>query len=387
MAATTAASSNGETAPTGPVMLASPPPGQADRSPLIREYKTALGEDGVVSFEQVVQAAFGRRSSPAAGSDQAIHARYYPRLLQSFAEAHKCPVRPSHSGILRYYFADHIDAAVIMTADDQLYVHFKPTGADEVRFLDLLIRMTGVHIKARHVLQKEDYRTIMETVFVVISYCMSSLDHPRSDRGRPQARRERSAALKYLQRECTRAEENLDNIIQRRAERTYFNGMLGAVLTLGLAGVVLANLLDRSGNFDNYKYLLVAALAGSIGATISVMWRITFGRFSPSNAIIAFQQGKKASITLAILGAVRPFIGMVFGIIVYALNRAGLLPLAPPDPGADVLYFYAAIAFFAGFSERWAQSTLKNAMPLSGRGTSQSDTLPSPSPPEGQVSR
>jgi hypothetical protein len=207
----------------------------------------------------------------------------------------------------------------------------------------------------------------METVFVVISYCMSSLDHPRSDRGRPQARRERSAALKYLQRECTRAEENLDNIIQRRAERTYFNGMLGAVLTLGLAGVVLANLLDRSGNFDNYKYLLVAALAGSIGATISVMWRITFGRFSPSNAIIAFQQGKRASITLAILGAVRPFIGMVFGIIVYALNRAGLLPLAPPDPGADVLYFYAAIAFFAGFSERWAQSTLKNAMPLSGQ--------------------
>ena len=38
---------------------------------------------------------------------------------------------------------------------------------------------------------------------------------------------------------------------------------------------------------------------------------------------------------------------MVFGIIVYALNRAGLLPLAPPDPGADVLYFYAAVAFFA----------------------------------------
>jgi hypothetical protein len=59
MAATTAASSNGETAPTGPVMLASPPSGQADQSPLIREYKTALGENGVVSFEQVVRAAFG----------------------------------------------------------------------------------------------------------------------------------------------------------------------------------------------------------------------------------------------------------------------------------------------------------------------------------------
>src|SRR5512132_1573039 len=87
------------------------------------------------------------------------------------------------------------------------------------------------------------------------------------------------------------------------------------------------------------RYLLVAGLAGSIGATISVMWRITFGRFSPSNAIIAFQQGKKASITLAILGAVRPFIGSVFGIIVYALDRADLLPdtLAGSSPPEGTL--------------------------------------------------
>lgn len=312
----------GETLDAGP--LAS-----AGQSPLTDEYEQAL-KRGVVSFEQVVQAAFGRRPSPTGGSDQETHAHYYPKLLQCFADAHKCPTRPNHSGILHYFFADFIDAAVIMTADDELYVHFKPTGSDEVAFIDLLIRMTGVHIKARHVLQKEDYRTIMETVFVVISYCMSSLDQQRSGPHQPEVGkrvgRERAGVLEFLESECVRVEQNLDNIIHRRAERTYFNGMLGAVLALGVAGVVVANLLDQSGNFDNYKYLLVAGLAGSIGATISVMWRITFGRFSPSNAIIAFQQGKKASITLAILGAVRPFIGSVFGIIVYALDRADLLP-------------------------------------------------------------
>jgi hypothetical protein len=301
------------------------------------------------------------------------------------------PVQAHHGGILHYFFADLIDAAVIMTADDELYVHFKPTGSDEVAFIDLLIRMTGVHVKARHVLQKEDYRTIMETVFVVISYCMASLDQQRSSPQQPEvgkrADRERADVLEFLQGECARVEQNLDNIIHRRAERTYFNGMLGAVLVLGVAGVVLANLLDRSGNFDNYQYLLVAGLAGSIGATISVMWRITFGRFSPSNAIIAFQQGKKASATLAILGAVRPFIGTVFGIIIYALDRADLLPLKPPDSGADLLYFYAAIAFFAGFSERWAQSTLKNAIPLSGRSALQPDPLVLAPHPEGKSVR
>jgi hypothetical protein len=371
-------------------LLDAGPSASAGQSPLIDEYEQAL-ERGAVSFEQVVQAAFGRRPSPTGGSDQETHAHYYPRLLHCFADAHKCPTRPNHSGILHYFFADFIDAAVIMTADDELYVHFKPTGSDEVAFIDLLIRMTGVHIKARHVLQREDYRTIMETVFVVISYCMSSLDQQRSGLHQPEvgkrADHERAGVLEFLESECVRVEENLDNIIHRRAERTYFNGMLGAVLALGVAGVVVANLLDQSANFDNYQYLLVAGLAGSIGATISVMWRITFGRFSPSNAIIAFQQGKKASITLAILGAVRPFIGSVFGIIVYALDRADLLPLKPPDSVADELYFYAAIAFFAGFSERWAQSTLKNAIPLSGPSAPPSDTLVLSSHSEGKLVR
>src|SRR5215213_10094049 len=88
-----------------------------------------------------------------------------------------------------------------MTANDQLYVQFKPTGSDEVAFIDLLIRMTGVHIKARHVLQKEDYRTIMETVFMVISYCLSSLDHERSGYPQPEAgeraQQERAEALAF----------------------------------------------------------------------------------------------------------------------------------------------------------------------------------------------
>jgi hypothetical protein len=57
----------GETLDAGP--LAS-----ADQSPLIDEYEQAL-EKGVVSFEQVVQAAFGRRPSHSGSSDQEIHAR------------------------------------------------------------------------------------------------------------------------------------------------------------------------------------------------------------------------------------------------------------------------------------------------------------------------
>jgi hypothetical protein len=57
------------------------------------------------------------------------------------------------------------------------------------------------------------------------------------------------------------------------------------------------------------------------------------------------------------------------------LDRAGLLPLETPTDDAS-LYYYAAIAFFAGFSERWAQSTLKNAIPLSEQPTPGVDPQP-----------
>jgi hypothetical protein len=349
----------------------------ARQPPTAEEYDEAIHRN-VVTFEQVVAAAFGRRSVNHDSDDRQVHARYFAPLLRNFADAHVCPrtTRP-HNGILRYYFASHIDAAAIMTADDGLYVQFKPTGSNDGDFINLLIRLNGVHIKARHALQGQDYRTIMESVFTGISLCMSSLDLDWSSRPEPAdkkvVKRERARILRFLQGECARAEQDLDNIIHRRAERTYFNGMLGAVLALGAAAVALANLLDHSGGFDTtYRYLLTVGLAGGIGATISVMWRITFGRFSPSNAIIAFQRGKRASLTLAILGAVRPFIGVVFGLIVFALDRAGLLPLKSPG-NADDLYFYAAIAFFAGFSERWAQSTLKNAIPLSEQTTPGAD--------------
>jgi hypothetical protein len=46
---------------------------------------------------------------------------------------------------------------------------------------------------------------------------------------------------------------------------------------------------------------------------------------------------------------------------------------------------YAAIAFFAGFSERRAQSTLKNAIPLSGPSAPPSDTRVLSSHSEGKL--
>ena len=84
-----------------------------------------------MTFEQVVAAAFGQQATDGDSDDRELHAEMPAPLLRSLADAHRCPrTKRPHSGILRYYFASHIDAAVIMTADGE-HVQFKPTGAND----------------------------------------------------------------------------------------------------------------------------------------------------------------------------------------------------------------------------------------------------------------
>jgi hypothetical protein len=344
--------------------------------PIAREYQAAV-DHATVFFEQIVQADFGRRCSEEP-QERAIYAHYYPQLLERFAEAHKGDSSSdARGGILRFFFASHIPAAAVMTGDNEIFVEFRPATLDDVEFIDLLIKLARVHLKARRILRGEDLRTSMETVFTVISYCLASLDMSARAAGKNESEKaavaaERAQVLGLLKSECEQAEEDLDAIVHRRAERTYFNSMLVTALVLVLAGIVASWMLASSRSFNTlYKFLLVTGVAGSLGATISVMSRMTFGRFSLSQAIIALQHGKRGARTLQVMGAIRPVIGAVFGIVFFVLERSGLLPLKLPESPAAMLYFYAAIAFLAGFSERWAQSTFKGVMATVDTTTSQ----------------
>src|SRR4029078_10144574 len=86
-----------------------------------------------------------------------------------------------------------------------------------------------------------------------------------------------------------------------------------------------------------------AAVAGALGACVSVMWRMTAGTFK-EDAIFGADN-------LMRLGAFRPFLGSMFGVILYFALQAGVISTTfiPDNPGC---YFYIFVAFLAGFSER-----------------------------------
>jgi hypothetical protein len=101
---------------------------------------------------------------------------------------------------------------------------------------------------------------------------------------------------------------------------------------------------------SDLQLLIDSIVVGGLGAIVSVMQRMTAG-----NLTLQYHAGRFA---LMRVGVFRPLIGAIFATVVFLILRAGLVTIPatpPPDERARLLYFYAALAFFAGFSERWAQ--------------------------------
>jgi len=93
------------------------------------------------------------------------------------------------------------------------------------------------------------------------------------------------------------------------------------------------------------------AIAGMLGATASVSWRVAVG----GDLIVDASAGL---LTLRRLGAVRPSIGAVFGLAFYFGVRSGFIDIGSNSKN---FYFYAFIAFLGGFSERLVPDMLRAA--------------------------
>ena len=101
---------------------------------------------------------------------------------------------------------------------------------------------------------------------------------------------------------------------------------------------------DRIFN-TSFSLILLAVAMGALGSTISVIVR--------ANTFI--QQAQKNENDLFLTGFFRPFVGMSFAIFCVALVEAGIFSGIfdlRDRKDADRAYFYVAIAFVAGFSER-----------------------------------
>jgi len=196
-------------------------------------------------------------------------------------------------------------------------------------------------------------RTSTDIVFSVMTRVLRAANELASTP--PPDRPRRSELLRMAETEYANARKHIGAAIQRQARFTYFQGtLLGAVLTvLGCAALGVAS--DRWWSSVVSAPAFVASIVfGALGAVTSV-----FQRMSTGQLVLDFTTSRWQMVAL---GAFRPFVGAVFGAIVYFGLVGGVLgPGATTANAAAVVGFSAITGFAAGFSERLATDMIERA--------------------------
>jgi hypothetical protein len=136
---------------------------------------------------------------------------------------------------------------------------------------------------------------------------------------------------------------------QRTAQSRYWEGALLGAAGLAFLCALVGVVFWLSGTDAAYG---IAVPAGGVGAMVSLLQRMSSGRLR-----LQIDAGRDL---LEVFGAVRPFIGAIFGSAVTALLLGGLVPVIQVPPEQQ-LAFFAGVGFLAGFNERWAQDMLQSS--------------------------
>lgn len=271
----------------------------------------------------------------------------YMGLLETYAEEHGeiqdsffCVNCEGAAVLTKSGRLEHGTAANTLTVVDPLMAHQLLFQCEELR--DRIVEFLPVHNRM----------PVLYRLYAVITYVLGSLDdyvrEAKADPSKsPDATRHRNE-LEFLAQELKNVEKRYLNVAARAAQVYYFKGMLLGASALGVVVALAGAILVIDDVFPGA--LLAAAAAGGIGAIVSVMWRMTVGKLTlePEAGLDALQR----------LGALRPFIGAVFALALFVLAEGEIVPLEHPEGGPSATYFYAALGFLAGFSERFAQDML-----------------------------
>ena len=97
-------------------------------------------------------------------------------------------------------------------------------------------------------------------------------------------------------------------------------------------------------------------------------------------SVVDYEVGRS---NLLLLGAFRPFVGSIFGLALYFSVRGGLLQINPKDENS--FYWYTALSFFAGFSERFTKVLIDTAEHTIEDGVQTHGSPDAPHRPESEV--
>ena len=163
--------------------------------------------------------------------------------------------------------------------------------------------------------------------------------------------------IRRLERELDLISENYEQAASREAQIVYLGGMLMGVLALCALALPAGLLLNGANVPVDLTTFFGCVIAGALGALISVVTRMSADKFH-----VRHEVGRGYVQRVA---AFRPFIGSVFGLLVYFALAGDVItgitvPADIPANESKRFAFFLVFAFVAGFSERMVKEVLRS---------------------------
>jgi hypothetical protein len=247
---------------------------------------------------------------------------------------------------------------------------------DAPQIAELLHSGDTLAIRINRVLTAIPRRIAMEWVFSEQSYLLGYVERTG---GHPSRRSIRSTIARHRD-ELDRLERYYDRAANKAARIRYFGGMLLGLAVVAGLGALIPFVVDFFGHLDlnstSMRRFYACFVAGALGAIVSVMTRMR----QADGVNLDYEVGE---LLIVLLGAFRPFLGTIFGVLAYAAIVSKFLPITPP-PGGIQFFYYALFAFAAGFSERFAHVILGSADLAIAKGASSAEQPERPPPSQKQ---
>lgn len=342
-----------------------------------------------VSFSDVARAHFkwdgateGAESAHARGDFQEKLAQFEQHSGVEIVDAYWCQRQASAVALARARVDTNGRLGFLRRAlrqqdapDFRLYRVTDWVTRDVRKLADLLHECDVLAIKAIWGLEGIQRAVVMQWLLTVEAHVLGFLEGDwkrdqelranagESDAGRVRRTREATATeLDRLHtrvlRELSKIEDYYQEAGQKRARLRYVEGMLViGVPAVALVAVACGFILGIFGLFDpeaaGVRRFYACMAAGAVGAIVSVVIRMSGrgGGFTIDHEL--------GSAGVMQLGALRPLIGAVFGVVIALLIQTFLVPI---DPKSLSFELFVVVAFLAGFSERWAKVMLEGAM-------------------------
>jgi hypothetical protein len=302
-----------------------------------------------------------QQGSRSSWSVRDLHTAYMeqgqPELTRTRAGFEK-----EHGRIEEAYYATGTSATVVAVERRGWYrlkVAYDASHAN-VTFAEVVRSALMQERQSAPLLRKKARQVLVLSLYTVIAYLFNTLDSVLNNPNLVGAGQERyvTEAARSANRDLTRIRANLEGALKRSALAWYLLGLVPGCLVAGLLILLVWRLpfsISKSGGADVKNQLVICLAFGGVGAVVSVMSRVT----RRQQVDVDILQGRPLTIAA---GGFRVLIGAIFGLILYVIVTGGLLPLqtASKDEGL----FFAGLAFLAGFSERWAQDSIVQSVPL-----------------------